>query len=621
MFCHECGKEISDNAKFCKYCGTNATDDELWPIEPQFVKPQPVIPENVTPVVIPVVQPQNEKAKKEPKPKKEKKGKLTKIVIGIAGFAVIAAVAAGTTYAAGGFDYLGVKWENSFGDRYLEELEYEQAIVSYKNSIKIDPKQEEAYIGLAKAYVGLGEYEEAIDILNKGIRKTDSKELEDLLEEIEAEWEEIRIRLLGHIYKVDTDLIADNNEVITNAFIEISDKSGNRTSYEVDENGYYETGMLEKGNYTASFYADGYLTYQEEVKLTGGAYELNAYIEPEIYTDLYGNISIADEDTNYSNNTPLPNAEIMLVKKNASNHFVASTMTDYNGQYVVENLTMGVYEMTISKDGYIVTTQDVIIYEGQNANYNVMIEVIDESYSGIGVASGTVYDALTGRGVEGLTLTIREGIANMDGPVVGRITTMENGYYLTPELDGGNYCITIEDQRLLDNEDDRYITTSMNIKILGGLEIPQQDGTVSNMLAQGQLRIVLTWGETPLDLDSHMEGELETGDTFHIYYRSKEVYMDGDLVVNLDLDDTSSYGPETTTIYKNLPGIYKFYVYNYSGGSTSALANSRACVQIYMDYSTVPSYVFYVPYENGYTWDVFEYDTRNGRLYPINEMN
>lgn len=50
------------------------------------------------------------------------------------------------------------------GNKYLQELDYESAIVTYKNAIGIAPNNIEAYIGLAKAYEGKGDYESAIKV-------------------------------------------------------------------------------------------------------------------------------------------------------------------------------------------------------------------------------------------------------------------------------------------------------------------------------------------------------------------------------------------------------------------------------------------------------------------------
>ena len=42
------------------------------------------------------------------------------------------------------------------GEKYLSKLDYEQAVCEYNNVLQIDPYNEEALIGLAKAYAGLG---------------------------------------------------------------------------------------------------------------------------------------------------------------------------------------------------------------------------------------------------------------------------------------------------------------------------------------------------------------------------------------------------------------------------------------------------------------------------------
>ncbi|MCM1124344.1 MAG: tetratricopeptide repeat protein [Eubacterium sp.] len=46
------------------------------------------------------------------------------------------------------------------GEKYLEEQNYAQAVVEFDKAIAIDPMNERAYIGKAKAYVGMGDYEQ-----------------------------------------------------------------------------------------------------------------------------------------------------------------------------------------------------------------------------------------------------------------------------------------------------------------------------------------------------------------------------------------------------------------------------------------------------------------------------
>jgi uncharacterized protein YfaP (DUF2135 family) len=102
-------------------------------------------------------------------------------------------------------------------------------------------------------------------------------------------------------------------------------------------------------------------------------------------------------------------------------------------------------------------------------------------------------------------------------------------------------------------------------------------------LEEGQVRVVLTWGEDPEDLDAHLKGPLPDGDEFHVYFHDK-----GDLksrqFVRLDVDDRNGEGPETITVLGVLPGTYRYFVHDYSNrddAQSSRLARSGAEVKVY----------------------------------------
>ncbi len=69
--------------------------------------------------------------------------------------------------------------------RYLDELDYDKAIVAYRAAIEIDPKGEDAYLGLAEAYVENGDLQAAVDILKEGLENTESVAMEERLAELE----------------------------------------------------------------------------------------------------------------------------------------------------------------------------------------------------------------------------------------------------------------------------------------------------------------------------------------------------------------------------------------------------------------------------------------------------
>ena len=126
------------------------------------------------------------------------------------------------------------------------------------------------------------------------------------------------------------------------------------------------------------------------------------------------------------------------------------------------------------------------------------------------------------------------------------------------------------------------------------------------------MRVVLSWGEKPFDLDSHL---IFSGG--HIYFDSKE-----GTDANLDVDDTDSYGPETVTISKKHFGeSYIYAVQDYSNKglpNSNYLSASKAKVFVYVGSSLVRSYS--VPAgKRGNIWTVFKLNP-NGEFEDINSV-
>ena len=63
----------------------------------------------------------------------------------------------------------GSQWQEQYdlGTRYLDEGNYEEAVIAFTAAIEIDPKRPEAYVGAATAYTALGERQLAIEMLDK----------------------------------------------------------------------------------------------------------------------------------------------------------------------------------------------------------------------------------------------------------------------------------------------------------------------------------------------------------------------------------------------------------------------------------------------------------------------
>ncbi|MBD5460148.1 MAG: tetratricopeptide repeat protein [Lachnospiraceae bacterium] len=72
------------------------------------------------------------------------------------------------------------------GQKYLSEMNYEQAVVAFHQAIEIDPKSADAYFGLADAYAGLGEYEAALDVLRQGYEATGDESFAERIVQMET---------------------------------------------------------------------------------------------------------------------------------------------------------------------------------------------------------------------------------------------------------------------------------------------------------------------------------------------------------------------------------------------------------------------------------------------------
>ncbi|WP_121964516.1 tetratricopeptide repeat protein [Myroides sp. N17-2] len=124
------------------------------------------------------------------------------------------------------------------------------------------------------------------------------------------------------------------------------------------------------------------------------------------------------------------------------------------------------------------------------------------------------------------------------------------------------------------------------------------------------IRVVLTWGSTPADLDSHLWFPNN-----HVYFSNKVGTK-----ANLDVDDTDGYGPETITIQEKKFGSEYYYAVhdftNRSSTSSTQMSKSNATVFVYVGQSLVRTY--YVPKnKTGNLWTVFKV-TKEGEIEDIN---
>ena len=92
---------------------------------------------------------------------------------------------------------------------------------------------------------------------------------------------------------------------------------------------------------------------------------------------------------------------------------------------------------------------------------------------------------------------------------------------------------------------------------------------------------------------------------------------DGEVeVCNLDVDDTTSYGPETVTLIPTTTSAYYYYIYKYAGSGT--VGASGAQIKLYKGDTLINT--FNVPTNLGDSdyWNVFA--IKNGELIIKNTI-
>lgn len=83
---------------------------------------------------------------------------LILLLCGIGGVLLIGIIVLVVVLSGGGSH---LQKELDLGARYLEDMDYEQAVIHFNNAIDIDDRNDEAYLGRGDAYLGLGEYPQA----------------------------------------------------------------------------------------------------------------------------------------------------------------------------------------------------------------------------------------------------------------------------------------------------------------------------------------------------------------------------------------------------------------------------------------------------------------------------
>lgn len=210
---------------------------------------------------------------------------------------------------------------------------------------------------------------------------------------------------------------------------------------------------------------------------------------------------------------------------------------------------------------------------------------------------GLVRNAITGQPLAGVTVSV---------PSANRLATTDaTGRYQLVGLPPGPVQATAAASGFVSD------TATVTVPPTGTVT---QHFALSPSLLQGQLRIVLTWANTPRDLDAHLWAP--AGPTpVEVWYRNRGT-LTGPPFAQLDTDDRDGIGPETITVGQVSSGQYTYAVHQYSNDGTLAASNAR--VQILREGTVLQT--FTVPAGRGRWWTVFTLDGTTGTVTPVNTL-
>jgi len=317
-----------------------------------------------------------------------------------------------------------------------------------------------------------------------------------------------------------------------------------------------------------------------------------------------------------------------VVKSFSNSNLVSGasvTSYDENGvlQQVVVSDASGNYSIK-SKTGYLKIRVVANGYKPTNQVFQIASDVISQippnyyapttwlsDYSGeTGNIGGFVKDATNLNPISSVKIELRPGTNDISREIVQQVLSGTNGSFTFTDISSGTYTAFFSKTG--------YISDYLVLSVLGGQTTSGFNMNLSpDIHTTSGYRVVLTWAQNPVDLDSHLFTPLINGTMYHIYYSNR-----GDLInppyANLDVDDVSSYGPETVTIAKTVTGDYFYSVYHFNG--SGSLTTSNATINLYGVNGFIRSWS--VPTTgDGRWWNVFSINGTTGNITNINQIS
>ena len=302
---------------------------------------------------------------------------------------------------------------------------------------------------------------------------------------------------------------------------------------------------------------------------------------------------------------------VLITVRGADGAATSTGTSAGGGNWTVSGVPAGTsYSIFASKTGYVSTSLAAQTMTLPSTIIEPIPLVPNNTPGGI---SGNIRNASTTNLITtAVTVELRGGLNNTTSAITASVTT-SSGTFTFANVPAGAYTIVARATGFTDG-------SRTGVVVGAGTTVGQQDVLLS--ASAGAARVVLTWGASPSDLDSHFTGPTAGSSArFWIYYSGRGNCAASPFVC-LDVDDVSAFGPETITLSQITSGVYRYYVYDYTNRSNIAstqLGASGARVQFYVGNTLLQT--FFVPGGVGNAWAVFEWNgtalTVLNNLYTI----
>lgn len=433
---------------------------------------------------------------------------------------------------------------------YWEQQDYTNARVAFSAALKLDDTKEDAYVGLVQVYHALGDDAMASQILAEGLRKTPGLRLTALQDSLQLSGFRVEEEQAQEPEVSDQEVTPALNTSLLE-MLGTNSYDNYRARYGIERCDVQSDSCDVRVNNVAAV-MHFYPTEAQPNVLAAGADKPQAELRPTSVTlDDVSLLFGGGKTVTFDQIKAFRVGDLSIEEDDTYGHIL---------QFTARNCTV---RIACDENGTVTA-----------GAWNSIEPAGAEQEDAEGMElSGKVVSAVSAEGVSRAELTFT---SRTDHREAGTVETDSFGRY-TLRLPSGDYTVTVRCSG--------YTEETFDCTVSSYSQQTTQDFTITPVLEEGQIRIVLTWGSNPTDLDSYLSGTTDSGVNVFTSFRNRTCTSNGQTLAELDVDDTDGYGPETTTIY-DVNGVYEFRVVDFTGSGT--MSSSGAVVKVYTSDGAAP---------------------------------